>query len=254
MLIKDRLKPFAISVDPQEIDRFNLLAEEWWKPDGVFKVIHGFNKKRVDYLRSVFPRLIGSSGEDSYPLKGYRILDAGCGAGLVSEPMSILGAEVIGIDASERNIEIASQHAKKEGINVCYKHKLPEDLDPFHDGLFDIVLSLEVVEHVGNLDSYLSSIARLVKPNGYLIIGTLNRTSAAFIKAILGAEYILRLLPRRTHSWSKFITPEELIEALEPHGFCKSENCGISYNPFSRNWKITNDLSVNYMQIHKKIP
>lgn len=253
MLVKDKLKSSVNSLDPQEIERFNRLAEEWWKPDGVFKVIHGFNKKRFEYLRSSLCQLLKVRCEESYPLKGYRVLDAGCGAGLISEPMAALGADVIGIDPSEQNIKIATQHAHSYGIKVTYKHTLAEEMDPLKDGMFDVVLSLEVVEHVGNLSSYLNSVARLLKPGGYLIIGTLNRTIGSYIKAIVGAEYVLGLLPRGTHSWNKFITPEELLKNLEPLGYRMIQNCGISFNPITGNWSTTSDLSVNYMQIHQKM-
>lgn len=253
MLIKDKLKTYNSSVDPQEVEKFNRLSEEWWKTDGVFKVIHDFNKQRVKYLTDTLSALFGVQEGKSRPLTGLRLLDAGCGAGLVSEPMTRLGAMVIGIDPSEQNIKIAREHAQKFGVDVSYSHILAEDMDPIKHGLFDIVLSLEVVEHVGNLNSYLKAVGRLVKPKGFLIIGTLNRTIASFIKAIVGAEYILRLLPQGTHSWHKFVTPKELEDELKLQGFIKERNCGISYHPFRQKWKISNDLSVNYLQIHRKI-
>jgi 2-polyprenyl-6-hydroxyphenyl methylase/3-demethylubiquinone-9 3-methyltransferase len=253
MLRKDVRKALAVSAataDPAEVARFNALAEEWWKPDGTFKVIHAFNRARVAHLSQRLPVLLGRDPSAASPLAGLKIIDVGCGAGLVTEPISRLGAEVLGIDAAERNILVAERHARLSGAPVRYRHALPEDFD--EAGTFDVVMSLEVVEHVADLPAFLASLARLVALRGILVIGTLNRTLRSFVKAIVGAEYVLGWLPRGTHDWQKFVTPGELDRALRRHGFRVAESCGVVLDLPSMRWRISADHSANYLQFHRK--
>lgn len=175
----------------------------------------------------------------------------GCGAGIVTEPLSRLGADILGIDAAERNIEVARKHAELSGASARYLHALPEDCTD-QAAAYDVVLSLEVVEHVADLSQFLQSLARLVRPGGLLIIGTINRTLRSYITAIIGAEYVLGWLPRATHDWRKFVTPSELDRHLSEHIIHPEENCGVAFNPLTFRWRINNDLSTNYLQFHRK--
>jgi 2-polyprenyl-6-hydroxyphenyl methylase/3-demethylubiquinone-9 3-methyltransferase len=251
MLRKDVRKAGPGTAAPDEIARFNALADEWWKPGGAFKVIHAFNAVRVAHLAERLPALLPGATTAAQPLLGTRLLDVGCAAGLVTEPLSRLGAETIGIDAAERNIMVARQHAAKTGATVGYRHALPEDLAGEAER-FDIVLSLEVVEHVADLQHFLETVARLVRPGGLLVIGTINRTLRSFVKAILGAEHLLRWLPRGTHDWRKFVTPKELSDALAPHGLQTIERAGIVLNPLIMRWHLSEDCSVTYLQVFRK--
>jgi 2-polyprenyl-6-hydroxyphenyl methylase / 3-demethylubiquinone-9 3-methyltransferase len=241
----------AATADPGEIARFNALAEEWWRPDGAFRIVHAFNRARVAHLRERLPFLLGRDPKAARPLAGLKIIDVGCGAGLVAEPISRLGAEVIGIDASERNIAVAERHARASGAPAQYRHALPEGCANLA-GTFDAALSLEVVEHVADLPTFLAALARLVAPGGILVIGTLNRTLRSFLTAILGAEYILRWLPRGTHDWRKFVTPAELELHLSRHAFKVVERCGVSLRIPSLTWTIDDDLAASYLQFHRK--
>jgi 2-polyprenyl-6-hydroxyphenyl methylase/3-demethylubiquinone-9 3-methyltransferase len=209
MLRKDlrRASPIADSTaDPTQIARFDALAEEWWKPEGAFKVIHAFNRVRVAKISDRLSVLFRQDPSAAKPLTGMKIIDVGCGAGLVTEPLSQLGAEVLGIDAAERNVAVAEWHARLTGAPVKYRHALPEDCAD-RGGSFDVVTSLEVVEHVADLPVFLESLTRLVAPGGILLIGTINRSLRSFFKAIIGAEYVLGWLPRGTHDWRRFVTP-----------------------------------------------
>ncbi|MEO1143151.1 MAG: bifunctional 2-polyprenyl-6-hydroxyphenol methylase/3-demethylubiquinol 3-O-methyltransferase UbiG, partial [Pseudomonadota bacterium] len=227
MIIKDeKISAFASTADEAEISRFNKLAEEWWKPKGAFKVVHAFNAARVKKLSDSLPLLMGQDCKNTQPLSGLTLLDVGCGAGIVSEPIAKLGADITAIDASERNVLIARQHAEKTGVNIDYKHALPEEIAS-SGKKFDIVTSLEVIEHVADPAIFLNILARLVKPGGILVIGTLNRTPVSFVKAIIGAEYIMRWLPKGTHDWRKFVKPREMDEELIPLGFSVEDSCGV---------------------------
>jgi 2-polyprenyl-6-hydroxyphenyl methylase/3-demethylubiquinone-9 3-methyltransferase len=253
MLRKDvrrRSSAAAPTADPAEIARFDALAEEWWKPHGAFKVVHAFNRVRVTHISERLPALLERDPRKEQPLTGARIIDVGCGAGLVTEPLSRLGAEVVGIDASERNVMIAESHARLSGAPVRYRHALPEDCSD-QDGRFDAVLSLEVVEHIVDLRAFLEALMRLVAPGGILLIGTLNRTLRSYVKAIIGAEYVLGCLPQGTHDWRKFVTPAELDHRLRRHGFEVAESCGVAFNPLTNRWGISKDLSTNYLQFHR---
>jgi len=254
MLRKDVLKPLQApigSADPQEIARFNALAEEWWKPNGAFKVVHAFNQARITHISQRLAALFERDPQAPNPLAGLKIIDVGCGAGLVAEPLSHLGASVLGIDAAERNIAVAEHHARMSGASLTYRHALPEDCADLAQ-TFDVVMSLEVVEHVADLPAFLESISHLVAPGGILLIGTLNRSLRSYAKAIVGAEYILRWLPRGTHDWRKFVKPDELEAGLRRHGFSLVERTGIALNPLGMRWGTSRDVSTNYLQFHRR--
>jgi 2-polyprenyl-6-hydroxyphenyl methylase / 3-demethylubiquinone-9 3-methyltransferase len=254
MLRKDLRKASPIgggTADPSEITRFDAVADEWWKPDGAFKVIHAFNRVRVAKISNRLPVLFGRDPNAITSLTGLNIIDVGCGAGLVTEPLSQLGAEVLGIDAAERNVAVAVRHARMSGAHVTYRHALPEDYAD-REGTFDVVMSLEVVEHVIDLSMFLGSLARLLAPGGILLIGTINRSLRSYIKAIIGAEYALGWLPRGTHDWRKFVTPAELERGLRHHGLCIAECWGIAFSPLSMRWVVSKDLSTNYLQFRRK--
>ena len=254
MLRKDLRRASAIAggtADPTEIARFDALAEEWCKPNGAFRVIHAFNRVRVAKISDRLFALFRKDPNAAKPLTGLKIIDVGCGAGLVTEPLSQLGAEVLGIDAAERNMAIAERHARMSGAPVKYRHALPEDCAD-QEGTFDVVMSLEVVEHVADLPAFLESLARLVAPRGILLIGTINRSLPSYFKAIIGAEYVLGWLPRGTHDWRKFVTPAELDAGLRDHGLSVAESWGIAFNPLTMRWGVSRDLSTNYLQFHRK--
>jgi 2-polyprenyl-6-hydroxyphenyl methylase / 3-demethylubiquinone-9 3-methyltransferase len=242
----------ATTVDEGEIFRFNQLAEEWWKPKGAFKVVHAFNAARIEKLSNDLPRMMGRDRRFPHPLVGLTLLDVGCGAGIVSEPLSRLGAKITAIDASERNILVAKQHAKQSGVDVNYQNLLPEDIASTGQ-IFDIVISLEVIEHVANPDVFLNILASLVKPGGVLVIGTINRTAISFIKAIIGAEYIMGWLPKGTHRWRKFVRPDELDRVLIRAGFNVESCCGVDFNPLQQKWRITDNPDSIYLRFYKRI-
>ncbi|MFM8679987.1 MAG: bifunctional 2-polyprenyl-6-hydroxyphenol methylase/3-demethylubiquinol 3-O-methyltransferase UbiG [Alphaproteobacteria bacterium] len=234
------------SIDPDEIARFEAMAAEWWDPNGKFRPLHRFNPVRLAWIRD---RLLARFGRDASaprPLEGLRILDIGCGGGLVSEPMARLGADVVGVDASHRNVEVARIHAAQGGLAIDYRQGTAEDLLAAGER-FDAVLSLEVVEHVADPAAFLGACAGLVAPGGALFVATINRTPQAFALAIVGAEYVLRWLPRGTHSWSKFVRPSEVASALRPTGLELREFAGMSYNPLRDAWSAGRDLGVNYI-------
>ena len=234
------------SIDPDEIARFEAMAAEWWDPHGKFRPLHKFNPVRLAWIRDRLLARFGRDGAAPRPLQGLRILDIGCGGGLVSEPMARLGAEVVGVDASHRNVEVARIHAAQGGLAVDYRQGTAEDLLAAGER-FDAVLSLEVVEHVADPAAFLGACAGLVSPGGALFVATINRTPQAFALAIVGAEYVLRWLPRGTHSWSKFVRPSEVAAALRPTGLELREFAGMSYNPLRDSWSAGRDLGVNYI-------
>lgn len=234
------------SIDPDEIARFEAMAAEWWDPHGKFRPLHKFNPVRLAWIRDRLLARFGRDGASPRPLEGLRILDIGCGGGLVSEPMARLGAEVVGVDASHRNVEVARIHAAQGGLAIDYRQGTAEDLLAAGER-FDAVLSLEVVEHVADPAAFLGACAGLVAPSGALFVATINRTPQAFALAIVGAEYVLRWLPRGTHSWSKFVRPSEVAAALRPTGLELREFAGMSYNPLRDAWSAGRDLGVNYI-------
>lgn len=240
------------SIDPDEVAKFSAIAAEWWDPTGKFKPLHRFNPVRLGFILDTLATHFDKSDKDKAPLKGLKLLDIGCGGGLVSEPMTRLGAEVMGVDASEANIKTAMTHAKEVGLKVDYRAGTAEQLIATHEEAFDVVLNLEVVEHVAAPDQFLRDCCKLLKPGGITIVATLNRTPKAFALAIVGAEYVLGWLPRGTHEFSKFLTPAEIKAALKSSGVEADNPQGVSYSPLSARWKLSNDSAVNYMIVGRK--
>ena len=238
------------TVNKDEIAKFSKLADEWWDINGKFKPLHMFNPIRIEYILDIVTANFKIDKNKKNPLKNLKILDIGCGGGLISEPMTRLGADITAIDASSKNINIAKAHAKKNNLSITYLNTEPESLRSKNK--FDIILNLEVVEHVENLDLYLKSCFDLLKPKGIMFTATLNRTLTSYIKAIVGAEYVLRWLPIGTHDWNKFITPEELEKKLTDLDFSIVNLTGLSFNLFSQEWKKTKNLSVNYILVAQK--
>tara|TARA_B100000575_G_scaffold187688_1_gene151184 strand:+ start:1089 stop:1811 length:723 start_codon:yes stop_codon:yes gene_type:complete len=232
------------TINQEEIQKFSKLAEEWWDVSGKFKPLHMFNPIRIEYIlektSSHFKR-----GGNELPFKGLKFLDIGCGGGLISEPMCRLGAEVTGIDASLKNIEVAKLHAKKNDLKIDYLNTSPEKMT--QNQKFDVILNLEIVEHVENVDLYFKSCAKLLKKNGLMFTATLNRTFLSFVKAIIGAEYILRWLPIGTHDWNKFLKPKEIEEKINNLNFSLIEVKGLEFNLLTQKWKQSKDISVNYI-------
>jgi len=233
------------TINKDEIQKFSNLADEWWDVNGKFKPLHMFNPIRIDYILEEISKHFKIDRNDKQFLKKLKILDIGCGGGLISEPMANLGASVTGIDASEKNIKVASVHSKKNNLKIDYINKSPEQL--MDKEKFDIILNLEIVEHVDNIDLYLHSCFKLLKKNGLMFTATINRTFASYIKAIIGAEYILRWLPIGTHDWNKFVKPEELQKKLSDISFTFVDIKGLEFNPIIRKWKKSENLSVNYI-------
>jgi len=238
------------TINKDEINKFSKIADEWWDINGKFKPLHMFNPIRIEHILDVTLNYFKIDKNKKLPLKDLKILDIGCGGGLISEPMSRLGAEVTGIDASDKNIQVAKLHAKKNNLKINYLNSTPENLDQQNE--FDVILNLEVVEHVENLDLYLSSCFKLLKKNGIMFTATINRTLTSYVKAIVGAEYILRWLPIGTHDWNKFIKPEELETKLTNLNFLITDLTGLNYNPIFQEWRKTKDMSVNYIITAKK--
>lgn len=234
------------TVDPAEVAQFAAIAEEWWDPAGKFKPLHKFNPTRLAYLRGKLGAHFGCNEADPKPFAGLRLLDIGCGGGLLSEPMARLGASVVGADAAEKNIKTASVHARMQGLDIDYRNTTAEDLARAGER-FDIVLNMEVVEHVADLNLFMAACAAMVKPGGVMVTATLNRTAKAFALAIVGAEYVLGWLPRGTHKYQKFVRPSELAAALRPTGMEITDYAGVSYNPLSDEWRLGRDVDVNYM-------
>ncbi len=254
MLMKDRLDQtwnHARTVDPKEIERFTALAAEWWNPNGKFRTIHKFNPVRRDYIVTQIARHFRRDVDGDEPFAGLRILDVGCGAGLLCEPLAKLGATVVGIDATARNIEIARWHAAENDLALDYRHCLAEHVLETGER-FDVVLNTEVVEHVADPEQLMRECCDLVLPGGILIVATLSRTLRAFLLAIIGAEYVLRWLPKGTHDWRRFLKPAEVRAMIEPHGFSAKDLTGVSYNPLRGRWRLSGDTSVNYMLLAEK--
>ncbi|MBL8669409.1 MAG: bifunctional 2-polyprenyl-6-hydroxyphenol methylase/3-demethylubiquinol 3-O-methyltransferase UbiG [Alphaproteobacteria bacterium] len=236
------------SVDPAEIAKFSAMADAWWDPTGKFKPLHKLNPTRLAYIVERVTSHFGRDPRANRSLDGLRILDIGCGGGLISEPMARLGAKVTGIDASERNIAVASLHAARSGLQIEYRAATAEALAEAGEQ-FDLVLNLEVVEHVADVDSYMAACCTLVRPGGMTVVATLNRTVRSLLLAKIGAEYVLRWLPRGTHDWRRFLRPSELAATIRPHGLLVREIAGLSYDPFGDRFSIGRDAAVNYMMM-----
>ncbi len=237
------------SVDPAETAKFAAMAEEWWNPDGKFAPLHRMNPVRLGFIRDRACARFGRDAKANRPLDGLRLADIGCGGGVLSEPMGRLGAAVTGIDAAEKNIHVAEAHMAVSGVAVDYRRDTAEAMAAAGEA-YDIVLAMEVVEHVADVALFLDASARLVKPGGLIIVATLNRTLKAWGLAIVGAEYVMRWLPRGTHDWKKFVRPSELARPLRAAGLEVTELTGVVYNPLKARWSLApKDLDVNYMAV-----
>ena len=243
----------AATVDPAEIRKFERMAAEWWDPDGKFRPLHKLNPARLAYVRDVAIAHFGRDLKAGRPLAGLRLLDIGCGGGLLTEPLTRLGATTVGVDPAPTNIEVARLHAARSDLAIDYRATTAEALVEAGE-LFDVVLAMEVVEHVADVDAFIDACAALVRPNGLLFVATINRTAKAFALAIVGAEYLLRWLPRGTHDYSKLVRPEELEAALKAAGLSIAGRTGVRYSPLTDRWSRTADMDVNYMLAAQKEP
>ncbi len=233
------------TINKKEIEKFSKIAEEWWDPNGKFKPLHKFNPVRISYIKDNIISSLKLNTTDNMPLKKVKILDIGCGGGLLSEPMCRLGAEVIGIDASDKNISVAKLHAKKNNLNIKYLCSSPENLNSADK--FDVILNMEIIEHVENVDVFIKSCSKLLKKNGLMFVATLNKTLKSYLFAIVGAEYILRWLPIGTHDWEKFVKPHDLINLLKKYDFSVDTLDGMKFNLIKDEWKLSSDKSINYI-------
>ena len=238
------------TINKEEIQKFSDMADEWWDVSGKFKPLHMFNPIRIEYIIENIKSHFNILNKENRFLKDINLLDIGCGGGLISEPMARLGANVTGIDASQKNINVAKLHANKSNLNIKYLNKSPEQLDETEK--YDVILNLEIVEHVDDLKLYIKSCNKLLKKNGLMFTATLNRTITSYIKAIIGAEYILRWLPIGTHDWNKFLTPEELKNIAEKNNFIFDELIGMKFNFLLNKRKKSKDSSVNYISTFLK--
>lgn len=247
-----RTAPRTPSIDPDEVAKFSAIAAEWWDPKGKFRPLHRFNPVRLGFIRDTIEAHFDLPSGAKRPFEGLRLLDIGCGGGLVSEPMTRLGASVTGVDASEANIKTALTHAKEGGLQIDYRAGTVEGLLETGEPAFDVVLNLEVVEHVADPQQFLIDCAALVKPGGLTIVATLNRTTKAFALAIVGAEYVLGWLPRGTHEFEKFLRPTEIEGALKQSGLVAEAAQGVSFNPLMNEWRLSSDDKVNYMIVARR--
>jgi len=236
------------STDPKELAKFSAMAAEWWDPSGKFKPLHKFNPVRLQFIRDQICHHFGRTAVETHPLQGLTLLDMGCGGGLLSEPMCRMGASVTGADALAVNIKTASVHAEEQGLEIDYQEATAELLLA-RQAQFDVVLAMEIVEHVASVPEFLTTCAGLVKPGGLLILATLNRTLKSYGLAIVGAEYVLRWVPAGTHDWNKFVKPEEMEAPLKSAGLTVAAPFGVSYQPLSGNWQLASDTAVNYMMV-----
>jgi 2-polyprenyl-6-hydroxyphenyl methylase/3-demethylubiquinone-9 3-methyltransferase len=239
------------TIDAAEVERFSAMAAEWWDPSGKFRPLHKFNPVRLAYIRDQVAARFGRDPHAAKPFEGLRILDIGCGGGLLCEPMARLGAEVVGVDPSETNIEVAKLHAAESRVEVDYRATTAEELADAGEK-FDVVLNMEVVEHVADVGLFVERCAEMVKPGGIMFVATINRTLKALGLAIVGAEYVLRWLPRGTHQYGKLVRPEELENALADAGMAIADRTGVTYNPLADRWQRSRDMDVNYMLMAEK--
>ena len=235
------------TIDPTEVAKFEAMAAEWWDPNGKFKPLHMLNPCRLDYITAQIAAEFDRDLRGTTPFAGLRLLDIGCGGGLLSDPMARLGATVVGADAAPRNIPVAQVHAAQSGLDIDYRHTTAEDLAAAGEQ-FDVVLNMEVVEHVADPLTYLTACQQLLKPGGLHVCSTINRNPKSYAMAIVGAEYVMRWLPKGTHDWAKFITPDELYDLLRNAGLDPVDRKGFVFNPITWGWRLSDrDLSVNYV-------
>jgi 2-polyprenyl-6-hydroxyphenyl methylase / 3-demethylubiquinone-9 3-methyltransferase len=244
-------KAQASTLDPAEVEKFSKMAAEWWNPKGKFAVLHVFNPVRLDYIKEQVCARLARDPFAREPFKGLRILDIGCGGGLLCEPMARLGAEVVGVDPAEKNIKTASVHAQEMGLAIDYRVGLAEDLEAQGEK-FDVILNMEVIEHVANPEAFTKACCAMLKPGGLMLVATLNRTLKSFGLAIVGVEYVLRWLPKGTHQWEKFIKPEDLKTWLTTNSTTPVAETGVTYHPLANEWRRSRDMSVNYMIMSEK--
>jgi 2-polyprenyl-6-hydroxyphenyl methylase / 3-demethylubiquinone-9 3-methyltransferase len=235
------------TIDPAEVAKFEAMAAEWWNPNGKFKPLHMLNPCRLDYITTQIAAEFDRDLTTPTPFKGLRILDIGCGGGLLAEPMARLGADVVGADAAPRNIPVARLHSEQSGLTIDYRHTTAEDMAAAGER-FDVVLNMEVVEHVADPLAYLTACQELLRPGGLMICSTLNRNPKSYLFAIIGAEHVMRWLPKGTHDWKKFITPDELFDLIARAGLDPVDRKGMVFNPLGWSWSLSaRDLSVNYV-------
>jgi 2-polyprenyl-6-hydroxyphenyl methylase / 3-demethylubiquinone-9 3-methyltransferase len=239
------------TIDNAEVERFSALAAEWWNPNGKFRPLHKFNPVRLAYIRDQVAGRFGRDPRAARPFEGLRFLDIGCGGGLLCEPMARLGADVVGADASGTNIEVAKLHAAESGVTVDYRATTAEALAEAGEK-FDVVLNMEVVEHVADIDLFVGKCAEMVKPGGIMFVATINRTLKALALAIVGAEYVLRWLPRGTHQFGKLVRPDDLEKSLTAAGLTVIDSTGVVYNPLADRWHKSRDMDVNYMLLAER--
>ena len=237
------------TINKNEIEKFSKMADEWWDPNGKFKPLHKFNPIRIKYIKESIIEEFNLEDTDSVPLKGIKILDIGCGGGLLSEPMCRLGADVTGIDASSKNIEIAKIHAEKNNLKIKYICTSPEKIK---DTQYDVILNMEIIEHVENVDLFLKSSVSLLNKKSLMFVATLNKTLKSYLFAIIGAEYVLRWLPIGTHEWEKFVKPRDLEDMLTNHGMKLIKTDGVKFNPILDKWSLSKDTSINYISKYSK--
>ena len=238
------------TIDKTEVEKFSKLSKDWWNPKGKFKPLHQFNPSRIKFIKEKLISYYKLDSNSSEPLKKINILDIGCGGGLLCEPLKRLGASVTGIDASKNNIEVAKLHAKEMNIDINYLQCSPENFKT--DNKFDVILNMEIVEHVSNVDFFIKNCSKLIKKNGIMFVDTLNKNLKSFFFAIIGAEYVLKWLPIGTHDWNKFLSPDELKIITNRNNFISNETIGMKYNPFSGKWHTSSDVSVNYISTFLK--
>ena len=233
------------TVDKKEIEKFSALSKDWWNPNGKFKPLHLFNPTRISFIKDKLITHFNLDPNSKEPLQNLKILDIGCGGGLLSEPMSRLGADVVGIDASDKNIKVAKTHSKKNNLNIKYLCASPETFK--ESTKFDVILNMEIVEHVEDIDFFLESSSRLLKKNGIMFVATLNKTLKSYLFAIIGAEYVLRWLPIGTHEWEKFVEPNNLVNKLEKYNLKLDSLDGMKFNLIRNEWQLSSDKSINYI-------
>jgi len=238
------------TIDKTEIEKFSKMAKDWWNPNGKFKSLHLFNPARIAFIKEKLISHFKLNLNSSKPLKELKILDIGCGGGLLCEPLNRLGATVTGIDPSSNSIEVAKLHSKKMNLNIKYMHCSPENLN--FKGKFDVILNMEVVEHVSNISLFIKNCSSLIKKNGIMFVATINKNLKSYVFAILGAEYILRWLPIGTHDWNKFLTPKDLEIITNKNNFMTDETVGMKFDLFSNEWNKDDDTSVNYISTFLK--
>ncbi|UXN05876.1 bifunctional 2-polyprenyl-6-hydroxyphenol methylase/3-demethylubiquinol 3-O-methyltransferase UbiG [Bartonella sp. HY761] len=240
------------TIDETEVERFSRIAAEWWNPEGKFRPLHKFNPTRLAYIKEKICLAFDRDPLAALPLEGLRILDIGCGGGLLCEPLARLGAYVVGADASATNIEVAKIHADQSGVTIDYRATTAEDLAAAGEK-FDCVLNMEVVEHVADVHLFMEACSAMVKPQGLMFVATINRTLKAWALVIIGAEYVLRWLPKGTHSYDKFLRPEELKKELGSNGLSVIDELGITFNPIKDSWNRSRDMDANYMLLARRL-